>query len=62
MMGIEKDGIIQKTNGQRKTYGIASGLEMNIPMFKLVKATVVNMVVVNIKEEKDKPVASTSGQ
>ena len=61
-MGIEKDGIILKTNGERKPYGIASGLEINIPMLKLVKATVVNMVVVNIEEEKDKPVASTSGQ
>ena len=62
MMGIEKDGIILKTNGERKTYGIASGLEINIRMLKLVKATVVNMVVVNIEEEKDKPVASTIGQ
>ena len=62
MTGIEKDGIILKANGERKTYGIASGFEINIPMLKLVTATVVNMVVVNIEEEKDKPVASTSGQ
>ena len=62
MRGIEKDGIILKTNGERKTYGIARGLEINIPMLKLVTATVVNMVVVNIEEEKDKPVANTSGQ
>ena len=34
MMGIEKDGIILKTNEERKTYGIASGLEINIPMLK----------------------------
>ena len=47
---------------EKEKHGIASGLEINIPMLKLVTATVVNMVVVNIEEEKDKPVASTSGQ
>ena len=62
-MGLEKDGIIIKTNKERKTYGIASGLDINIPMLTLVKATIVNMMVVFIEEEeKDNAVPSTSGQ
>ena len=60
-MGLEKDGIIIKTNKEIKTYGIAS--EINIPMLTLVQATIVNMRVVFIKEEeKDNAVPSTSGQ
>ena len=60
MMGIEKDGVIIKTKEGKNTYGIATGVDIDIPMLKMITATSVNMVIVEIKEDKLKSVPSTS--
>ena len=36
-MGIEKDGIVIKTKDGIKTYGIASGLSIDVPMLSITK-------------------------
>ena len=62
MMGIEKDGVIIKTKEGKNTYGIATGVDIDIPMLKMITATSVNMVIVEIKEDELKSVPSTSGK
>ena len=62
MMGIEKDGIIIKTKDGKKTYGIATGLNVDIPMLSFIEATIINMVVVQIQKAQQEPAPSTSGK
>ena len=62
MMGIEKDGVIIKMKEGKNTYGIATGVDIDIPMLKMITATSVNMVIVEIKEDEMKSPPSTSGK
>ena len=61
-MGIEKDGIIIRTEDGKKTYGIATGLNIDIPMLSLIEATLVNMIVVDIQKAQQNPAPSSSGE
>ena len=62
MIGIEKDRIIIRMKDGKKTYGIATGLNIDIPMLSVIDATLVNMVVVDIQEAQQSPAPSTSGK
>ena len=62
MMGIEKDGIIIKTKDGKKTYGVATGLNVDILMLSFIEATIINMVVVQIQKAQQEPAPSTSGK
>ena len=62
IMGIEKDRIIIRTKDGMKTYGIATGLNIDIPMLSIIDATLVNMIVVDIQEAQQSPAPSTSGK
>ena len=62
MMGIEKDGIIIKTKDGKKTYGVVTGLNVDILMFSFIEATIINMLVVQIQKAQQEPVPSTSGK
>ena len=62
IMGIEKDGIIIRTKDGKQTYGIATGLNIDIPMLSFIDATLVNMIVVDIQEAQQSPAPSTSGK
>ena len=62
MMGIEKDGIIIKTKDGKKAYGIATGLNVDIPMLSFIEVTIINMVVVQIQKAQQEPAPSTSGK
>lgn len=61
-MGIEKDGLLIKTKDGIKTYGIASGLSIDVPMLNYIEATIVNMVVVQIQQKQKEPAPSTSSK
>ena len=60
MIGIEKDGIIIKSQKGLQTYGIAGELNIHIPMLTMIEATVVNMVVVQIQKATQEPTATAS--
>ena len=62
MMGIEKDGLLIKTTDGIKTYGIASGLSIDVLMLNYIEATIVNMVVVEIQQKQKEPAPSTSSK
>ena len=62
MMGIKKDGIVIKTQDGKKTYGVATGLNVDIPMLSFIEATIINMVVVEIQKAQREPEPTTSGK